>query len=310
MIDVSHKTATLRTAVGRAVLTAAPSTIDRIREGTVPKGDCLEVARAAAALAVKNTPATIPYCHPIRVDWVGTTYSLDAGRVVIEVSVKAVDRTGVEVEAMAGASTAALVIYDMLKMLDDTVAIGGIELVEKRGGKSDWRKVDPSRIRAGVLVCSDSISEGRKQDISGRMIESRLRETGFPCERYEIVPDEVAAISSTVTRWIDEEGVRLVITTGGTGFSPRDRTPEAMETVFEREAPGISEAARSHGQERTPFSMLSRGRAGVRGDALIVNLPGSQGGVEDSLDALLPGIAHAFKMLHGGGHGDDPRSGA
>jgi molybdenum cofactor biosynthesis protein MoaC len=286
MIDVSEKSPTLRTATARAILTAAPATIERVREGSVPKGDCLEVARATAALAVKNTPATIPYCHPIRVDWVGTSYELLDDSVIIDVSVKAVDRTGVEVEAMVGASTAALVIYDMLKMLDDTVAIGGITLVEKRGGKTDWRKVDPSRIQAAVLVCSDSISAGRKKDISGRMIEERLRETGHPCDHYEVVPDEIEKIASTVIRWIDEEGIRLVITTGGTGFP---------------------EAARAYGQERTPFSMLSRGRAGVRGDALIVNLPGSRGGVKDSLDALLPGLVHAFKMLHGGGHEEDSR---
>lgn len=305
MIDVSHKPATLRTATARAILTAAPETIVRIHERTVPKGDCLEVARATAALAVKNTPATIPYCHPIRVDWVGTQYELEDDRVIIEVSVKAVDRTGVEVEAMAGASAAALVIYDMLKMLDDTVAIGGITLVEKRGGKSDWRKIDPSRIEAAVLVCSDSISAGRKEDSSGRMIEARLRDAGLPCERYAVVADEIDAIAAQVRRWVDDEGVRLVVTTGGTGFSPRDRTPEAMDLLFEREAPGISESARMHGQQRTPFSMLSRGRAGVRGDALIVNLPGSRGGVKDSLDALVPGIIHAFKMLRGGGHEND-----
>lgn len=310
MIDVSHKPTTLRTAIARATLTAAPSTIDRIKERTVPKGDCLEVARGCAALAVKNTPANIPYCHPIRVDWVGTSYEIGDDHVLIDVEVKAVDRTGVEVEAMAGASAAALVIYDMLKMLDDTVAIGGITLLEKRGGKSDWKKIDPSKIQAAVLVCSDSISAGRKDDISGRMIEERLKGAGLPCDRYAVVPDEVDQIADQVNHWIDEEAVRLVITTGGTGFSPRDRTPEAMEKVFEREAPGMSETARAHGQMRTPFSMLSRGRAGVRGDALIVNLPGSRGGVKDSLDALVPGLIHAFKMLRGGGHEDDPRSGS
>ena len=94
----------------------------------------------------------------------------------------------------------------------------------------------------------------------------------------------------------------LVLTTGGTGFGPRDRTPEAMAAVIEREVPGIPEAARAHGAERTPYSMLSRGRAGLRGSTLIVNLPGSSRGVAESLDALFPGILHAFKMIRGGGH--------
>jgi cyclic pyranopterin monophosphate synthase len=94
----------------------------------------------------------------------------------------------------------------------------------------------------------------------------------------------------------------LVVTTGGTGMSPRDNTPEAMQRVIGREIPGIAEAMRSYGQERTPYAMLSRGMAGVRGKTLIVNLPGSRNGVRESLDALFPALIHAFKMIRGGGH--------
>jgi cyclic pyranopterin monophosphate synthase len=307
MIDVSQKTTTLRIAVARAVLRASPSSIAHVRAGTVPKGDPLAVARAAAALAVKNTPQLIPFCHPLRVDWVGVEFVVEDNRIVVDVTVKAVDRTGVEVEAMTGAATAALVVYDMLKMLDDTLEIERIRLLEKRGGKSDWRKVDPSRIRAAVLVSSDSVAAGRKDDLCGLMIRERLEETGMQVAAYAVVPDEVEDIVRTVCSWIDHEGIRLVITTGGTGFSPRDRTPEAMQHIVDREAPGIMEAARAHGQERTPFSMLSRGRAGTRKDALVVNLPGSRAGTTDALDALLPGLVHAFKMLRGGGHEEDPR---
>ena len=310
MIDVGHKPTTLRTATARAVLKAQPATLDRVRARTVPKGDCLEVAKGCAALAAKNVANTIPYCHPIRIDWVRTTYELFDDLVHIDVTVHAVDRTGVEVEAMAAASQAALVIYDMLKMLDDTLSIEGIHLLEKRGGKTDWNKIDPARIRAAVLVSSDSISAGKKEDRSGGIIRERLEERGLDVVAYEVVPDEIDAITTTVKRWIDDEGVRLVLTTGGTGFGPRDRMPEAMDAVIEREAPGIVEAARAHGQMRTPFSMLSRGRAGARGDALVVNLPGSTGGVSDSIDAILTGVIHAFKMLRGGGHEDDPRTGA
>ncbi len=97
-----------------------------------------------------------------------------------------------------------------------------------------------------------------------------------------------------------------MLTTGGTGFSPRDNTPEAMARVIEREIPGIPEALRAYGQERTPYSMLSRGKAGIRGRTIIINLPGSKRGVAESLDALFPGLLHAFGMLRGGGHPDAP----
>ena len=102
--------------------------------------------------------------------------------------------------------------------------------------------------------------------------------------------------------YADQRQLDLVLTTGGTGFSPRDVTPEAMQHVIERDVPGIPEAARAFGQERTPYSMLSRGRAGIRGTTLIVNMPGSRKGVAESLDAVMAGVLHAFKMIGGGGH--------
>jgi molybdenum cofactor synthesis domain-containing protein len=134
-----------------------------------------------------------------------------------------------------------------------------------------------------------------------------LEQEGLAVKRYAVVPDDPDQIVSTLLSWIDDEGIQLILTTGGTGFGPRDNTPEAMHRVMEREAPGIVEAARSYGQARTPFSMLSRGQAGIRGGSLVVNLPGSRGGVADSLDALMPGVVHAFRMLRGEGHDNHPR---
>lgn len=307
MIDVSPKPESLRTAVARAVLRGAPEAIEQLRARTLPKGDALEVARAAAALAVKQTPQIIPYCHPIRVDWVDTQYELGPDSVTILVTVRAVDRTGVEVEAMTGAAVAALTIYDMMKMIDDTLEIESVRLLEKRGGKSDHAGAAGQALTAAVLVASDSVATGRKQDTSGRLLGERLAAAGFKVVETAVVPDDGAAIAATVRRWADTPGIDLVVTTGGTGLGPRDHTPEAMDEVIEREAPGVMEAARAHGQRRTPLSMLARGRAGVRGRTLIVNLPGSQGAVLDALTALLPGLPHACAMLRGEGHADDPR---
>jgi molybdenum cofactor biosynthesis protein MoaC len=302
MLDISPKYTTLRSAAACAVLHLKAETIARIQAGTIPKGDPLPVAKVAAIQAVKNTSQIIPYCHPLPVDYVGVEFRIGQDQIGAEVTVKAVYKTGVEMEALTGASVAALTLYDMLKMLDETMRIGGIELINKRGGKSDFRDSFAAPPRAAVLVMSDSITAGKKSDESGRAIQRRLEAEGAQVVDYRIIPDDVEAIAATLIDYADHDRLDLVLTTGGTGFSPRDNTPEAMLRVIEREIPGIPEAARAYGQARTPYSMLSRGKAGLRGATLIVNLPGSRKGVEDSLNALFPGLAHAFKMIHGGGH--------
>ena len=305
MRDISHKTATLRTATAEATLTVRPETIVRIRNRDVPKGDVLEIAKVAAVLAAKSTSQIIPYCHPLPVDFVDVAFALNEDAVRITVTVKAVYKTGVEMEALTAASVAALTCYDMLKMLDATMEITRLRLVEKRGGKSDYRGESAVPLRAAVLVMSDTVAAGKKKDSSGRLIEERLKKEGFAVEDYRIIPDEESLIVAALSRYADELRVDLVVTTGGTGLGPRDTTPEAMRKVVKYTVPGIAEMLRAYGQERTPFSMLSRGLAGVRGKTMIINLPGSKHAVAESLDALFPGLLHAFAMMSGGAHPAD-----
>lgn len=305
MRDVSNKIVSQRTAVARAVLRCSPETVRRIHDRSVPKGDPLEVSKVAAIQAAKNTPQWIPYCHTVGLDFVGVEFTVGEDSIEVEVTVRAIHRTGVEMEALTGASAAVLNLYDMLKMLDESMEIGGIRLVSKEGGKSDWRQPHAKGLLAAVVVLSDSVAAGRKRDTSGRLICDRLEAEGLRVVDYQVIPDDPDGIEALVRRYADEDRLNLVMTTGGTGFGPRDNTPEVMSRLIEREAPGIAEAARAYGQSRTPYAMLSRGLAGVRGRTLIVNLPGSSNGVSESLDALLPGVLHAFKMLRGEGH-DEP----
>ncbi len=304
MLDISAKIKTLRTATAQARLVLSPSTIARIREGTIPKGNPLEVAKVAAIQAAKNTSSIIPYCHPLPIDFTGVEFEFGEDWIDVRTTVKAIYKTGVEMEALTAASVAVLTMYDMMKMLDERMSIGSITLVKKTGGKSDFRTSFAEPLRAAVLVMSDSIAAGKKSDLSGQLIVERLKSVGVDVQEYRIIPDETEEIVKLLKHYSDDEGLNLVMTTGGTGFTRRDRTPEAMEQVLEREAPGIVEAARAYGQERTPYSMLSRARAGIRGRTLIINLPGSKKGVADSLDALFPGLLHAFTMidLGSGGH--------
>ena len=302
MLDVSRKYSTLRTAIAEATLSLEPQTLERVRRNDTPKGNALEVARVAGIMAAKDTSRIIPFCHPLPIDHAEITFGLHERTIVVTAKVTASYKTGVEMEALTAASVAALTLYDMLKMLDESMAISHVRLLEKRGGKSSFRDHYDTPLRAAVLVMSDSIAAGKKDDLSGRLIVERLQAEAFEVVDYRIIPDDRETIVQTLRHYADTMKVDLVLTTGGTGFSPRDTTPEAMSEVTEREIPGIPETLRAYGQVRTPFSMLSRGRAGIRGNTIIVNLPGSKRGVAESLDALFPGLLHAFKMIWGGGH--------
>jgi cyclic pyranopterin monophosphate synthase len=302
MLDISKKSHSLRTAIAKARIMVQPATLERIRKNEIPKGNPFEVAKVAAIQAAKRTDTIIPYCHPLPVDFVGVDFETGIDWIEVRTTVKAIYKTGVEMEALTAASVAALTLYDMLKMIDETMTIQNVALVEKKGGKSDFKTKYEKSLRAAVVVMSDSIAAGKKDDLSGKLIIERLKAEGVDATEYLVIPDEEGLIVKTLQGLADEKNMDLIITTGGTGFSKRDCTPEAMLKVIEREIPGIPETARAYGQSRTPFSMLSRGRAGIRNDTLIVNLPGSKKGVAESLDALFPALLHSFKMMHGGGH--------
>ncbi|MDI6767280.1 MAG: bifunctional molybdenum cofactor biosynthesis protein MoaC/MoaB [Bacteroidota bacterium] len=297
MIDISNKIKTLRIAVARATLKLSNNTIELIHQNKIPKGDPLSVAKVAAVQSAKNASQIIPYCHPIPVDYVGVDFEFGDKKIDVTVTVKAIYKTGVEMEAMTAASVAVLTLYDMMKMLDEEMEILSVKLISKKGGKSDFKTDFKKPLRAAVLVMSDSVSAGKKSDESGKIIQERLVKHGIIVADYSIIPDDTETIKSKLINYSDYMQLDLVMTTGGTGFSPRDFSPEATMQVIEREILGIPEAMRVYGQERTPYSMLSRGKAGIRGNTIIVNLPGSKKGVTESLDALFPTLLHAFKML-------------
>lgn len=302
MISITHKSSTLRKAIATAIVkTGSPATVLAVRNKTVPKGDVLEAARTAGLFAVKRTSDMIPDCHPMPVEFTQVRYDLQETEIHIEVEVHTIYKTGVEVEAMHAASVVALTIYDMLKPIDKKIEITNIRLLEKKGGKSDYTDSFKKGLKAAVIVCSDSISTGKKEDKAGKAIIARLQPLAVEVTHYEIIPDEVETIRSLVTKRCDE-GNHLVIVTGGTGLSPRDNTPEAIRPLLEREIPGMMEAARRFGQDRTPYSMLSRGVAGMRGASLVLALPGSTRGAEETMDALFPAALHVFRIIEGARH--------
>ena len=329
MVDVSAKLDTARraTATGRVRMSTLAS--DLLRTGSLPKGDGLAVARVAGIAAVKRTPDLIPLCHPIAVDGAEVDLDVGEGFVDITVSVNSVGRTGAEMEALTGVSAAALTIIDMIKAVDKSFAIEDIHVVSKSGGTSgDWSAPDdlaaptchpdptchPALCRTagslppmGYVIVSDRRSAGQAEDTTGPIIARTLEAAGASRLESRLVPDDEPAIVSAVEELI-ADGCRIVVTSGGTGVGPRDRTPEALAPIIGQCLPGVAEALRSTGGAKT--AVLSRQVAGIvrpkngtGGPALIVALPGSVRAVEESMAVLVPLFSHVISQLDGEDHG-------
>ena len=155
------------------------------------------------------------------------------------------------------------------------------------------------KLRAGVLTVSDRSSQGIRADASGPELANLLRSLGVTVAWTAVCPDEESEIRTILVTWADENRADLILTTGGTGLSPRDVTPEATMSVINREIPGMAEAMRSASMKKTPHAMLSRAVAGVRGRTLIINLPGSPKGAKENLEAVLPALEHVIAKIQG-----------
>ncbi|SDZ84145.1 molybdenum cofactor biosynthesis protein MoaC [Arachidicoccus rhizosphaerae] len=302
MMNITHKISTLRKARAEAIVKLSlPETATAVKEGRVPKGNVFEFARAAGLLAIKKTSDLIPDCHPLPVEYAAIRCRLEGLKIIITVDVHTIYKTGVEVEAMHGASVTALTIYDMLKPLDKEIEIDGIRLIDKKGGKSDYMQYAGSDFSCAVVVCSDSIVKGVKQDRAGRAIMDQLSQYDIYPSVYDIIPDDFNLIQQRVGYFADQ-GYKLVIFTGGTGLSKRDVTPEAVSPLLTRSIPGIMEAARVYGGMRTAYAMLSRGVAGFVKDSLVLTLPGSTNGAIETMEALFPQLLHVFPIAKGASH--------
>lgn len=297
MVDITSKTNTLRVATAQAIVkTSSRKTIELIEKDRIPKGNIFEMAKAAGFLGVKKTPELLPDCHPIPIQHTDVEYSMDGLKITISVTVKTIYKTGVEVEAMHGASLVALTMYDMLKPVDKNVEISTIKLLKKTGGESSFH-ASVNGLTALVVVCSDSVSSGDKEDKSGKLIASKMRSFGLKTD-YGVIPDE----RNEIEKRVKESESDLLIFTGGTGVGPRDVTPDAIRPLLDTTLAGVEEEMRRYGQERTPYAMLSRSVAGIKDGKIILGLPGSTNGAKECVDAVFPHLLHVFQVLKGTNH--------
>jgi len=307
MIDITNKFKTLRYAKAQGILKFPEFVYEKIITNDLPKKDPLQFAKAAGFLAVKKTADLIPHCHPIPIEYLNIDFEVQKDHIVITCEAKTIARTGIEMEVLTGVSIAALTLYDLLKPITKELEITDIKLIHKEGGKSDrWKRVREG-LTFAVLVCSDTIyqkyiqNEPIPEEKSGKLIIEKVKEYGLNCVDYKILPDEPSDIKQWILEKIEQK-IPFIFITGGTGLGPRDNTVEVLKEIGGKEVPGISEAIRVYGYERTPLAMMSRAISVMKNGCLIVSLPGSSKGVEESLQAILPAVFHADRMMRGERH--------
>lgn len=297
MKNISEKFTTLRTARAEATIRTTSSAVAACKLGRTPKGNVIDVARTAGIMAAKRTSELIPFCHPIPIDHAAIDISCKGREITIISEVTSVAKTGVEMEALTSANIAALTVYDMLKPIETDIQIRSCRLLEKHGGKSDHTFKGTGSKKAAILIPSDAVLSGSRKDLTGPFIYQWLKNMGpFKPLKPVTVPNDQFIIEETLRGWCNE-GIDVIITSGGTGPGPRDRTAVATKGLIDKDMPGISERLRAFGSERTPFAALSGGVAGLCGRTLIVNLPGSLKGVKESLTVLRPILLHACEMM-------------
>ncbi len=325
MVDVAHKEITERIAHASSFVACNAEAARLLRNGELKKGDALAVARVAAIASVKKTPDLIPLCHPIAITGVKVEITVQDEGVRTQTRVTTTDRTGIEMEALTAATTAALNIIDMIKAVDRGAHIAYARVDHKAGGRSgSWTRSDDgapitdesatsnnpptsstssmsgalpasSAPLVGVVTVSDRSYVGTREDLTGPAITEHVLGWGHLVEN-RLIPDDITHIRTAITD-LQAAGAWLIITTGGTGITSRDLTPQAVTPLLSTTLPALTSALQNSGIGKAPGALLSRSIAGLINRTAVVTLPGSPNAVRDGLAILDTVREHLYAQL-------------
>ncbi|MBF6130440.1 bifunctional molybdenum cofactor biosynthesis protein MoaC/MoaB [Nocardia brasiliensis] len=318
MVDVSAKADTTRVALAAGELRTTAEVIALVRADDMPKADVLSTARIAGIAGAKKTSELIPLCHQLALSSVKVEFGFTDTAITIEATAKTKGPTGVEMEALTAVAVAGLTLHDMVKAVDPAATLNDVRLLTKDGGKhGHWERPTTSPASAPetvsaetdfesrsavVVVASTGAAAGTRVDTTGPVLAEWLAGLGFSVRGPLVYADADIAVGLADALRFQPS---LVVSTGGTGASPTDATPEATLALLDRELPGVAEAIRQRGTAKFPLAALSRGVAGLSGRSVLVNLPGSPGGVKDGIAVLEPLLDHLLAQVAGGGNHDD-----
>ncbi|MCF6293642.1 MAG: bifunctional molybdenum cofactor biosynthesis protein MoaC/MoaB [Robiginitomaculum sp.] len=322
MADVGGKTPSNRRALAMGRVFVGQHAFAHIAAGTLPKGDVLKIAEIAGISGAKKTSDIIPLCHPLPLEHVAIRLVLepDTHSVAVYALVACFDKTGVEMEALSAVSASLLTLYDLTKPVEPALTISDISLLLKEGGKkgrwvrpeglpdavAEFAKTPAAKplqgVNCAVITLSDRASDGTYKDLSGPTLAEKLTDMGAIIISQKVLPDDQQQLEKNLTDLCSGQTVELIMTTGGTGLTARDITPEAISAVIEKPAPGFGEVLRSASARTISTAWLSRSIAGVCQQTLIVSLPGSPKAIGECLQIMSPFIGHAVRLASGKSH--------
>ncbi|NRA45777.1 MAG: bifunctional molybdenum cofactor biosynthesis protein MoaC/MoaB [Oligoflexales bacterium] len=305
MVDVAGKNSNLRIASAEGYIYMRPSTLERIKNQSLPKGDCFTLAETAGILAAKRTADLIPLCHPLPLEKLTIQCKVDDKEQAVRVTCEAKthSKTGVEMEALAGVHGALLTIYDVTKQVDPLLTIGSIRLLRKEGGKSGLWTYESAKEETGTQQEEKpwqgiKISTLSINDKDGSGLAKEIKLLGADLIESRFISGDLEDILANLRTMLLKTEPQLIICTGGTGLSPMDQAPEALRIIAEKEIPGIGERLRSYGSQFSASAYLNRSIAVLKNGCLIVALPNSTHAVKEAIAALKDSIPHAIELIN------------